>query len=198
MATKDDNQNKLDTGHCRKEYEHYSSILGEAGVRLVDAESLDSAWKDYKRAYNDYHQCLFQDYAVNGIILVGIVRGHSRYSTEYATAKVYLKHQESSAENVMFTFEVVDSSLREASCFQSLKVQQDLVDLVRMLRVAEDALDNVRLADLNLAESELSIEFTRKKEECSKLVDERWKWCSDVLPKYLSSRTFYNFFKDAV
>ena len=242
MAAKEDYQKKLDTGHCRKEYVHRSSVLGEAIKHSergnFSVEKLDSAWKDYKRAYNDYHRCLFQDYAVNRIILVGIVRDHSTYITEYATAKVYLEHQESIAEDVFvkvfstgvfqnpktdqsdlesrlktlfesdpepvkhirFTLVVIDRSLREASSFKSREEKQALVDLVLMVRVAEDALGQAikRLAKLNLAKSELSMAITRKKMECFKLVDVKWKLCRDILPKYLSSRTYYKFFKDAM
>ena len=230
MATKKDNQKTLD--HYKKKYEHCSNTLAEALSYsiggLIDVGKLDSTWKDYRRAYNGYGQYLFKDFAVNVGILVGIVRGHSRYINDYATARVTLEHQDSSAENVFvkmvstgllnpkikesdyrsrlktlfesdpepvqqirFSLEVVGRSVREASSFQICledEMQQDLVDLVRVLRVAEN--------DLRLM-SEPSIEITRKKEECAKLVDEKWKLCS-ILPRYLSSRTYYKFFKSAM
>ena len=226
----------------REEYEQCESSLDEALTLSQggNGELLESAWKAYKRAYMGYRQLLFQDYAVNGMKLVGIVRGHTRYSTECATAKVYLEHQERSAENAFdrmlsmgllqnpmlpagdnldlesarsglktllesdpepvlqhmrFTAEVVKCSVQF-----SAKGGQDLIDLVRILRMAEDALENEYLEDLDLTESELStvMEIVMMRAECNKLINEKWKTCSDIFRIYLASGTYYKFFKDAM
>ena len=106
MATKEENLN-----HTKKEYQHYAIILNSFlkqslkhsafGKENFVVEKLDSAWKDYKTAYNCYFQALFQEHDVKDrdhYTLLELVVDARRYLTEYTTAKVNLEHRGWSSE----------------------------------------------------------------------------------------------------
>jgi len=229
MATKEENLN-----HTKKEYQHYAIILVETlkhsafGKENFVVEKLDSAWKDYKTAYNCYFQALFQEHDVKDrdhYTLLELVVDARRYLTEYTTAKVNLEHRgcvskgllKEMLENPMYesaslepamksdpvdgirvALEITSRKLRETSSFQPHEERQDLVNLVCMLQLAEDELDNLSQIEPEQLGIELHHHISRIKAKCSKLVDEKWNVCSDLLPKHLSSKTFYQLFKDAV
>ena len=105
MATKAENLE-----HTKKEYQRYASILLETlkqsafSKEKFVVEKLESAWKDYKTAYNGYFQTLFQEHDVKDqdrYPLLELVVDARMKITEYTTAKVNLEHQGSGAKALL-------------------------------------------------------------------------------------------------